>query len=141
MGTYTSLDAARKEIEAKLAEVRNRLVIEAFNKLVTDSPLGNPILWSRPPPLGYTPGHFRANWQGSINTIPNREVDSTSLIPRAQHLTYAKLKDTLYIANRVEYAGPLALGWSSQQPNGWIEAIVEKSLADINKHIKIAEKG
>ncbi len=121
---FTSIEAAHKNVKKELTQIRNATIIETFNKLVEDAPVGKPETWKHKAPPGYSPGHYRANWQISRRNPATSEINSTSLIPTAEHINQATFGETIYITNNAPYAERLENGWSQQRPSGWVRRIV-----------------
>jgi len=132
-------------------KVVRKTVIDISNSLVMQSPVGNPELWAslgasyrfmnkagtkrlknpvlefrRQPPEGYAGGHFRANWQLGIGTMPQGELDTRD---KSGGPTMAKIRADLpkeaagevyYIANNLDYGPALEEGHSTQAPHGMV---------------------
>lgn len=129
----TGLLEVQNAVNKELNIIRNETIIEIFDKLVNDSPYGDPTLWKSKPPKDYHPGHFKSNWQISRRNPATSIINSVSLTPTADHIRNATSGETLYIANNVPYALRLEEGWSTQRPAGWVrktmamaESIIEK---------------
>ena len=132
-------------------KVVRKTVIDISNSLVKRSPVGNPELWTslgasyrfmnkagtkrlkravleyrRQPPPGYVGGHFRANWQLGVGSMPVGDIDA---IDKTGAATMAKIRADLpkqaagkvyYIANNAPYAQALEEGHSTQAPHGMV---------------------
>ncbi|HBO3990163.1 hypothetical protein [Pseudomonas aeruginosa] len=75
---------------------------------------------------GYVGGRFRANWQFSIGTAAQGEIDdvdptgSKAISAVTAGVQPLKLGDTAYLVNNLPYAVPLEYGHSSQAPAGMV---------------------
>jgi len=119
------------------------IVEEVSLELDRRSPVGDATYWKSPPPKGYVGGHFRANWQLGIGSMPNGEVpgvDPTGVATQARIL--AMIPDeasgkVYYLANNTPYAQRIEYGWSRQAPQGLVglttlkfQEIVERAVAE-----------
>lgn len=96
------------------------------------SPVGNPTgggkggvpPWKSAPPIGYVGGHFRANWQLGIGTMPTGEIPGTAhegALEKEQAKIPTKAAGKVYYyANNVPYAQVLEDGHSLQAPYGMV---------------------
>lgn len=131
--------------------VVHRVMIDLTAAIVYDSPWGQPEFWKNPnPPPGYQPGHFRANWQYSVNApadgiIPLYDPDGKHTI----RLITAEIKHkgaadkTHYLVNNLPYGPPLEFdghSWQAPRPGGVInknvlriEQIVNNAVAAVVK--------
>lgn len=149
-------------------QVVRKTVMDIATSLIEKSPVGNPLLWVslnpytslmtktgktriRPklmtkyaPPPGYSGGHFRANWQLGIGSIPDGEIDEKD---KGVRKTQARIRAAIpndaagkvyYIVNNLPYAQRLEDGWSTQAPFGMVgltviefNDIVAKALAEL----------
>ena len=96
----------------------------AIDSLDSKSAVGDISLWkTKYPPKNYAPGHFRANWQLGVDSIPNAEIMSvdptgTSTVTKNKSKipkTNAAKHDNYYIVNNVPYANMLEYGNHSSQ--------------------------
>lgn len=102
------------------------------------SPVGNPSLWQRPAPKGYIGGHFRANWQLGVGSLPGGTVtgiDNSSKDERTGGATTMAIGAAIpedaagkvyYLANNLPYAQALEYGHSTQAPSGMVGITVTK---------------
>ena len=133
MSTF-ALDLAKFAEKAKerADEAVGAVVVGIAAELDRRSPVGDATYWKNPPPKGYVGGHFRANWQLSIGSMPSGEVpgvDPTGAATQARIL--AVVPDdasghVYYIANNVPYAQRIEYGWSRQAPEGLVGLTVLK---------------
>jgi len=129
-----ALDLAKFAEKAKerADEAVGAVVVGIAAELDRRSPVGDATYWKNPPPKGYVGGHFRANWQLSIGSMPSGEVpgvDPTGAATQARIL--AVVPDdasghVYYIANNVPYAQRIEYGWSRQAPEGLVGLTVLK---------------
>ena len=96
------------------------------------SPVGDATYWKHPPPPGYVGGHFRANWQIGVDSVPGGEVagiDRSAKDFQRGGATTARIAAAIpdeagghvyYIANNAPYAMRLETGWSGQSPQGMV---------------------
>lgn len=145
MSTF-ALDLAKFAEKAKerADEAVGAVVVGIAAELDRRSPVGDATYWKNPPPKGYVGGHFRANWQLSIGSMPNGEVpgvDPTGAATQARIM--AAVPDeasglVYYIANNVPYAQRIEYdSWSRQAPEGLVgltvlmfQEIVERAVAE-----------
>lgn len=127
IGTQFSSDMARFITKAKgrLQAVSKESLIEIGRRLVDRSPVGDPPTWHPPYwPKGYTPGHFKNNWQVGIDTVPAGEISGSdasgqSSLERLSRLGRWPVGHVYYFANNVPYALRIENGWSYKQaPQG-----------------------
>lgn len=133
MSTF-ALDLAKFAEKAKerADEAVGAVVVGIAAELDRRSPVGDAIYWKHPAPKGYVGGHFRANWQLAIGSMPNGEVpgvDPTGASAQARIM--AAIPDeasglVYYIANNVPYAQRIEYGWSRQAPEGLVGLTVLK---------------
>lgn len=102
------------------------IVIGIASRLDERSPVGDATYWISPPPRGYVGGHFRANWQLGVDTIPSNEIPGVDPSGEATlgRIVAAVPDDAAgkvyYLANNVPYARRLEEGWSRQAPQGLV---------------------
>lgn len=127
------------------------IVVEVARRIDMRSPVGNPDLWAKPAPPGYTGGHFRANWQLGVDSQPTGEIDGedkTGSATQAKIIAGIPAKaggHVYYIQNNLPYAQVLEDGWtghsgSTQAPEGMVGlvtvemgGIVNQEAAKVNK--------
>jgi len=129
---FTGLITFKEEVKKKADETIRRVSWEAFEKLIVNSPVDV--------------GNFRANWlvalntakagdpknyrgkAGTAGTIQSQRSTNPGVAKgssptalektNAAPLFSAKLGDTIYITNNLEYADQLENGRSPQAPSG-----------------------
>lgn len=103
-----------------------RIVVAVAVELDKRSPVGDGTYWKTKPPKGYVGGHFRANWQLGIGSLPTGEklgVDPSG--QQTQAAIMAAVPDdaagrVFYLANNAPYALRIEDGWSRQAPSGLV---------------------
>ena len=129
---------AEEIVPEALLRVQKGVALDILRRLVLKSPVGNPSLWKRKAPKGYTGGTFRGFWQAYVAVDPGDGVPApkrgtrprtASLTQREaeQRIRSAKLGDTIYIVNGLPYATRLNAGWSKQAPSGFFELAVAET--------------
>ncbi len=152
-----------KRFTVKCAEnsdkVVRKTVLDVATSLIEKSPVGNPSLWegwnkggaakNQDHWLvkagfvgeGYSGGHFRANWQLGIGTLPTGEVEG---IDKSGSKTKAKIKAEIparpaggvyYLANNLPYAQALEDGHSHQAPEGMVSLTEVEFSAIVNQAV------
>jgi len=146
-------------VHNKSDAVVRRTVVGLANSIIMRSPVGLPEgggeggvpPWKSKPPKGYSGGHFRANWQLGINSLPPGEIEG---LDKTGEPTKARIQAGIpaksagkvyYIANNLDYAQVLENGrtdhsGSHQAPHGMVGlacvefgGIVEQAVAGVNK--------
>jgi len=112
----------------KLVHRKSSLVV--MNQIINKTPVGNVSLWKTSyPPVGYKGGHLRANWQATLNSPANGEIDSvsssTSVASAKRTTGQAKIGDSIYFVNNLPYAIPIENGHSTKQaPAGMVKVSI-----------------
>ena len=102
------------------------IVIGLASRLDERSPVGDATYWISPPPRGYVGGHFRANWQLGVETLPTTEIPGVDPSGEATlGRIVAAVPDeaagkVYFLANNAPYARRLEEGWSRQAPQGLV---------------------
>lgn len=120
-----------KKFEKKALKLLNRTkkaaAIELGNRIILDTPVGDPDSWkTKYPPKGYVGGRARGNWITTINQTTNFEREAKGFHESNSNLVSAvrrtKLEDTIVIQNNLPYIERLEDGYSWQQaPNGMVK--------------------
>lgn len=135
MSSTFALDLKRfaEKAEKNAHDMVGTVVSDIAVRIDMRSPVGDPVgppPWKNPPPPGYVGGHFRANWQIGINTIPSGEVAGVDTSPKngkTGGATTAKIQAAIpeqaagkvyYIVNNLPYAQALEDGHSPQAKPG-----------------------
>lgn len=126
----------RKTVPEQVEVLHRRIAGEVLNRVVLNSPVGNPSYWADPSsaPPGYVGGRFRNNWQ--IGPAPTDEEipPPTGTVPPLQETldrensalraTAAGIGRTIWVFNNVPYAERLENGWSSMAPQGVVGPVL-----------------
>lgn len=78
-------------------------------------------------------GRARGNWQASINTSIDTEVNTTdkaggATIAAAQPAVDKAAGNVFYVTNNLPYIYRLEFeGWSKQAPSGWVRTSIERT--------------
>ncbi len=81
-------------------------------------------------------GRARANWQISIDTEVDTELDSTDAqgaIQRNQGVIRAYKNGAIILQNNVHYIGKLNNGSSAQAPSGFVEKALQSAARAVQK--------
>lgn len=121
------------QIQDFVDRTKNRLhlttgfvVADLASRIDERSPVGNPLLWKKPPPPDYKPGTFRGGWQLGVDSIPGGQ---TGRLDPSGEVTQATLRAAIpelagghvyYITNNVVYGPALETGHSTQAPAGMV---------------------
>jgi len=145
-------------------QVVRKTVLRVVDSIVEMSPVGNPEIWKDWEKggvaanqdhwlvttgfvgEGYVGGHFRANWQLGIGSLPTGEVEGVDpsgakTKAKAEAAIPAKAAGHVYyFGNNLPYAIPLEEGHSTQAPYGMVgltavrfTEFAEKAAAEVNK--------
>lgn len=117
--------------KAKLRLTNKEVILAVAGSLVGKSPIGRPEMWKDPPPKGYLPGQFKANWRGSFGTVDYTTedfVDVTGEVSLVQ-INSAIPEDptgVFYITNSLPYAQVLEDGGAIHNipPGGYVALTV-----------------
>ena len=124
-----------------------KTIINITESINLRSPVGDATYWKHPEskPPGYVGGHFRANWQLGVNTIPAGEIEGvdptgTATLAKAQAAIPTKAAGHVYYyANNLPYAQRIEDGWSwNQAPHGVVgltaiqfQGMISKALGEL----------
>lgn len=118
----------------KLGIAIRRFILEANNRMIMRSPVGNPDLWSSPAPSGYVGGTFKGNWMvgdGYINATYDEDKKSKKPFNERDPYNDAMGKSikvngqTIYITNSLPYSRRLEYDeWSKQAPMGMVRVTI-----------------
>lgn len=142
-------DEILEALNAEVAAIMRGDAIAVEEVVVNTSPVGDPSLWEvnqgrqgglySPP--GYKPGHLVKNWQVTIGTPSDSEVEgedpgrfATIQDARRVIATYTA-EDVansrrIFVQNNVPYIIPIAFGHSQQAPAGFIETGTQAVIQD-----------
>lgn len=126
------LDAFGAQVEVDAVKLKRTVALEVLRGAVLGNPVGQPRLWKRPAPKDYVGGHSRGNWQMTSGEPANGEVPRRSpgeALAEADGVD-VDLERTIWITNNAPYINRLEYdGHSSQAPDGWVRAVVERTKA------------
>lgn len=128
----TDLGAFGVQIEESVVDRKREAALDVLRGVVLGNPVGQPELWKSKAPKGYVGGYSRGNWQ---MTSGEPAEGAVALRPPAAVLAEGDqvdvgLEETTWITNNAPYVGRLEYdGWSSQAPDGWVRAAVERARA------------
>src|ERR1035437_767999 len=127
-------------------KVVRKTMFDLTKSIVERSPVGNPEMWANPDakPEGYAGGHFRANWQLGVDSMPAGIIEGidptgTATLSKAQEAIPVKAAGHVYYyANNLPYASSLEEGHSHQAPSGMVglaevefQGIINKASAEL----------
>jgi len=118
-------------------------VTDLSRRVIQRTPVGNPSLWSSPPPPGYTGGQAKGNWFASIGS-PSNEIDrniraKNASVPlgRDERIRMNAAGNIYYMVNNLPYIRRLEYeGWSTQAPQGMVRVTVTEFKKSIDKAIR-----
>lgn len=143
-----ALDLAKflEKVQDNSNQVVRKVVLEIGASVIEKSPVGNPDLWSSPPPEGYVGGRFRANWthgEGSAPTNVFPDIDETGAVSNARIMASVApdaAGKVHFVVNNLPYAQRLEKGWSTQAPAGMVgltvsewQTFLQKAVGEVNK--------
>ena len=99
-----------EDIEPAVDDTLREVALVANQALITATPVDT--------------GRARANWQVSINTEIDTELDSTDVqatLDRNNAVVRGYRNGDIIVQNNVPYIGRLNDGWSAQAPAGFVE--------------------
>ena len=118
------------------------IVRDVAETIIEMSPVGDATAWKNPPPVGYTGGRFRGNWDYGFNAAPNTEYD---IIDKSGSASRGRIDAKIigkkmagnvhFIANNLPYAQRLEDGWSNQAPAGMVSLTVIKWQSIVNESV------
>jgi hypothetical protein len=123
-------------------KVVRKTLFDIGKSLVERSPVGDPSTWKNDPPPGYSGGHFRANWQLGMGSIPSgildlKDKNGTATIKAIQGSIPKEAAGFAYfIANNLPYAQALEDGHSGQAPFGMVALTQVEFQNIINSAVK-----
>lgn len=127
--------------------------IAMFGEIIRKTPVGNPSIWkinanaknkkSMYRPKGYVGGRLRNNWQATINSPAEGEVQNASksgsdakASVKAAAASY-DLTKSMFLTNNLPYAARVEYGqWSKQAPQGMMRTTVASFKSEIEKNAR-----
>jgi hypothetical protein len=129
---------------AKARLVRRVVGLDVFGRIVRRTPVGNPDLWkSKRAPPGYVGGRLRGNWQASVGSPAEGELDlrGEGAVQMEVGGVMAAWPDdgSVFLTNNLPYAEAIEMGHSRlQAPAGMVRVtlteypgIVEKRTREV----------
>lgn len=119
--------------KVKIEDVVHKTAELALEGCVLRSPVGDPPSWASPPPPGYIPGEFKANWNvgvGEIDATVTNTKDTNGGATIARGRARIDASDAfggypVFITNSKAYARRLEYeGWSKQAPAGMVRITI-----------------
>lgn len=116
-----------KKTNSSLDQTGRAIALELFRSVILDTPVDT--------------GRARGNWQTSIGTPKESEIDrdgsGPALAEAATETSKFGMGKVIFLANGLPYILRLEYGWSKQQPGGMarrnvarIQSIVKKAVSD-----------
>lgn len=129
----------------KADEAVGGIVVRIAAELDRRSPVGDAKYWKSKPPKGYTGGHFRANWQLGVGSVPAgvvAGVDKTGTATQGRII--AAVPDeaagkVYWLSNNVPYAMRLEAGYSRQAPAGVVGVTAVMFQQIVNDAVEAAQ--
>jgi hypothetical protein len=118
--------AIRARLRAEINQAKKALVLAVdANLRAAPSEGGTPV----------DTGHARANNVPGVGTPTGVEaMDDAAHAAGVIAVMSSELEDDLYEANAVPYFARLNLGSSTQAPAGFVEAAVDRAVAEVQRH-------
>ena len=127
------LGAFGVEVESEIVAQKRDAALEILEGVTFGNPVGQPRLWKRMAPKGYVGGYSRGQWQMTSGDPADGEVAgirSPSQVLGDADQVDVDLERTTWITNNAPYIGKLEYaGHSTQAPDGWVRAVVERARA------------
>ena len=142
MSFQSEVEAWTKKAKSRTQMVLRETIDLANERLVMQTPVGDPSLWVMLPAPDYTPGTLRANWNFGIGT-PDGSVDYTirdTSGAATMDAIQAKIPDHItdgayFITNSVHYMRKIEFGWSSQAPAGVVRITAAALPVEVRRYI------
>lgn len=120
---------AKKVVMVASEKVIRGAALDIFSSIIKASPVDT--------------GRFRGNWQTTLSSPAQGELDTTDKNGQAtlskSEAVIAKYNlraKSVFLTNNLPYADRLANGWSQQAPSGWIDSIISKFQSAVEKAAK-----
>lgn len=131
-------------VKRSINEVTYNVLAEIIIRVDERSPVGDGVLWKKPPRPGYHGGQFRGNWQLGVNQIPvgyfPGKIDPSGVSTVGENIgkipERAAYGNKYYLVNNVPYAGRIEYGGHSRYkaPRGVVR-LVEMEMPSIVKKV------
>lgn len=124
MSEFTlAFDKAIRETEEDVEKVFRGTAFAMFSKIISLTPLDT--------------GRLRGNWQTTLNKPAKSEVVDGNPTSEALSVTkQANIKDAVFMANNLPYAGVIEEGSSTQAPQGMVKITVDKFTQELEKQAR-----
>lgn len=125
-----NMDRLAAKVDRGATRIQRTTAGAILQAVVLGTPVGNPTLWQKKPPAGYSGGRARANWQVGLGGPVEGNVDKKDPAGSATIGTGRSRIDTsqpgrpIHLTNNLPYIIPLNEGHSTQAPAGFVEAAV-----------------
>lgn len=126
-GWSTPPSAFASVLEDALTQRSRAIAMAMLGEIVYKSPVGNPKLWKKPPPPGYTGGRFRGSHIVSIGApvyTQTTKIDKNGVETVAageRMLSGLEPFTVIFIQTNLPYAEKIEDGHSTQAPAGVYE--------------------
>ena len=126
-GWSTPPSAFADVVENALTQRSRAIAMAMLGEIVYKSPVGNPKLWKKPPPPGYTGGRFRGSHIVSVGApvyTQTTKIDKNGAETIAEgnrQLSGLEPFTVIYIQTNLPYAEKIEEGHSTQAPGGVYE--------------------
>lgn len=120
-------------LRQQVALFHRKIHLQVSDGVIFGTPVGQPRLWQRPAPKGYTGGRARGGWQTSLdapNLVESGSIDpggASTLRKAVRGLQMLKAFGRSFISNPVPYIGELnkVPSHSSQTPGQFVEDTID----------------
>lgn len=143
MSFQDQIKGFRKKVIKRSERVVRGTALSMFSRIVLATPVGNATLWdTKYPPKGYTGGRLRGNWQVSLNSAADGEVNRKdkgggSTIGKGSAVIAGHRGDgSIFISNNLPYAQAVEDGHSKQAPAGMVKVTVAQFQRIVKGQIK-----
>jgi hypothetical protein len=134
-----------KQVEVKAKKVIDRTLEKVVNELMETSPVGEPDLWKWKPKPDYEAGHYKANWQHTIDSPATEEIEGEDIegtVTRARMLNNIKnnnkLLTTHYFTNNAKYASTIEYqNWAIHNEAPRLQGHIASNLVGSNATRKV----
>lgn len=118
------------ELQQALGDHVAEIAMEIQGELVENPPIGTPV----------DTGFASASWWPKIGSPPTGVAANTSAAESQQRAAIAsiasyKIGQSIWVTNNAPYVGRLNAGWSSQSPQGFIEAAIQTVLNENKRKV------
>lgn len=121
-----------KKVSDRWEKVAHDTINTLCYRIVHDTPVGDPVLWSQPPPANYQAGTLKFNWQASVDQpktdfLSGTQEDTATKMADITPIIGAAIGSVFYMTNNTPYARRIEFtGWSTQAPAGMLRVNLAK---------------